>query len=298
MEYSMPDYSNDLKFKAIMMTPERAEQLLLNNHPNNRRMKKAKISQMLQDILEGNWKLTPEPIVVSDKGNLVDGQNRCSAISQSRITVPVYFCTGLPEEVVVAMDCGASRNVADAARILGKDIKGVVGVAAVARRMCLGLVSVKTNLSIQETLSWIDSHSLALSFAWACLPTNKHGITQASVRAVLARAYYRRPVDITRARCVEFGEVLISGLCKSSKQDSAAIRLRNWLQDHFSRGTRTKGKGARVSPLVVYAKTEISLEHFLNFEPVESLKETKNELFFLPGEKGNGKEIQLMEETA
>ena len=295
MEYSMPKYAEDIRFKAIMMTPERAGQLLANNHPRNRSMKPGKIAQMVSDIVEGNWHLTPEPVVVSDKGNLMDGQNRCAAILDADVTVPVYFCTGVPEKVIVAMDCGASRNVADAARITGKDIKGVNGVAAVARRMALGMAKEKNTLSIQATLDWIDVHADALAFAHECLPKNKHGITQAGVKAVLARAYYRRPVQETRERCQEFGESLLSGLVRVPKQDSAVIRLRNWLQDHFSRGTRIKNQGARVSATIIYAKTETALDHFLRHEPVESLKETSNELFWLPGEKSYEKEIRLAE---
>ncbi len=300
MHYSMPKYAEEIKFKAIMMTPERAEQLLVNNHPLNRAMKRGKIAQMRSDMENGDWKLTPEPIVVSDKGNLINGQNRCQACTEAQATIPVYFCTGVPESVIVAMDCGTSRNVADAAKILNKDIKGVNGVAAVARRMSAGMTEgQKTQpMSIQETLAWIDNHKTALLFAWECLPTSKHGITQAGVRAVLARAYYKRPVEETRARCMEFGSILMSGLPENPKKDSAAIRLRNWLQDHFSRGTRTKKQGARVAAVVVYAKTETALNHFLNYEPVESLKETSNELFWLPGEKSDEKEIQLAQETA
>lgn len=299
MDYSMPKYAEEIKFKPIMLTPERADQLLANNHPNNRRMKPHKILQMISDIEEGNWKLTPEPIVVSDKGHLLDGQNRCTACYRSNMTIPVFFCTGVPEKVIVAMDCGASRNVGDAARILGKDIKGIVGVSATARRMAWG-ISTSTNamagLSIQETLAWIDNYANALAFAWECLPVNKTGLTRSEVRAVIARAYYRRPVEETRARCLEFGKVLFSGLPSNPKQDSAAIRLRNWLQEHLTRGTRARAKGA--SPIVIYAKTETALDHFLRHEPVELLKETRNELFPLPGEKNNEKEIGLVEETA
>lgn len=304
MMYAMPNYAGEMKFKPIMLTPERAEQLLANNHPRNRRMKIGKIEQMCNDIREGNWKLTPEAIVVSDHGSLLDGQNRCTACTKTGIPIPVFFCTGVPEAVVVAMDCGASRNVADAAKILGKDLKNVQGMASVARRMAAGFRAAQahpdTTLSIQETLAWIECHKNALAFVWECLPINKIGITQASVRAVIARAYYKRPVEETRLRLLEFGECLLEGLPKNSKQDSSAIRLRNWLQDHFSQATRGRAKtaGIRVSAAVVYAKTETALAHFLAREHVDQLRETRNELFFLPGEKGREPEIGLMEETA
>jgi len=286
--YELPDYANRLRFKAIMLTPEYAERLLAKNHPHNRPMKKAKIQQMVMDIQAGNWRLTPEPIVISDDDILLDGQNRCTACSMSGVAIPVYTCSGLPEGAMVAMDCGTSRNVADAARIMQKDIKGVNEVAAVARRMAHGLTRQDRliGLSIQETLAWIETHRKALEFSFECLYVSKPGITQAGVRAVIARAYYHRPIEETRARCKTFGEILISGLVENPKKDSAAIRLRNFLQDNFSRGTRTKNVGARISPTVVYAKTEVALQHFLAYNPVESLKETSKELFPLPSENG------------
>ncbi len=302
MQYSMPSHAEKIVFKPIMLTPERAEQLLSNNHPNNRGMKRGKIVQMVLDIHDGNWKMTPEPIIVSNKGVLLDGQNRCQAVSEAQITVPVWLCIGAPEDIMVAVDCGASRNIVDAVKILGKDIKGVNGVSAVVKRMIAGLninSNRNTGMSIQCTLDEIDEHADALAFAWECLPKNIVGITQASVRAVISRAYYKRPAECTRERCREFGTVLTTGLCRATKQDSAAIHLREWLRENFSRGKRQKKSGAPLSPAMVYAKTETALDLFLRHEPVEKLRETRNELFPLPGEKGAEKEnVKLAEQTA
>lgn len=298
MEYSIPKFVENVKFKPIMLGPERACQLLGRNHPRNRKMKPNKIRQMAADIQDGNWQMTPEPIILSDKDHLIDGQNRCQAVIEAGIAIPVWLCSGQPEETIVAVDCGSSRNVADASRILGKDIKGITGMAATARRMAFGCRQDKhalSGLSIQETLDWIDKYSSALAFAWECLPLNKVGITRSEVRAVLARAYYRRPVDETRKRCLEFGKVLFSGLPNHPKEDSSAIRLRNWLQEHLTRGQRKSAKGAR--PLTIYAKTEAALDNFLRYETTDKLHESSQELFFLPGEKDNFPEMAIAETT-
>jgi hypothetical protein len=281
--YGIPPYHDKIKFKAILMTVERAQQLLDNNHPKNLTMKPAKIKQMTNDILNGDWRLTPEPIIVSSEGVLLDGQNRCMACLNADIAIPVFLCTGAPEDVMLAVNVGASRNVADVARIMGKDIKNVSGVVSIAKRMACSLQR-HVPMSIQETLDWIESYKDAIAFAYECLPVNKVGLTQAPVRAVIARAYYHRPVNETRARCKQFGEVLLSGLMSNTKKDQAAIRLRNYLQDSFSRGKKVRNTNIKIAAEVVQAKTEVALMHFLNENPIESLRETSTELFFLPGE--------------
>jgi hypothetical protein len=294
MSYEIPAYADKIKYKVILMSPERADQLLENNHPKNRRPKPNKIAAMEDDIENGDWRLTPEPMIVSDEGILLDGQNRAMACRNTGIAIPVFFCTGAPEDVMLSVNIGASRNVADVARIMGKDVKNISGVVSVSRRMAFGFKK-HIAMSIKETLDWIDTYKDAIAWAYECLPTNKVGITQAPVRAVLARAYYHRPVVETRIRCKEFGDILLSGLMDNPKKDQAAIRLRNYLQDSFSRGRKTRNKNVKIAPEVVQAKTEVALMHFLNEEQVEQLKETSKELFPLPGEAREKAEIKLLE---
>lgn len=198
---------------------------------------------------------------------------------------------------MLAVDTGTSRNVADVARIMGMDIKAINGVSAVARRMAMGMErNVSKSLSVQETLQWIEKHSAALKFAFEVTPKNKIGITQASVRAVLARAYYRRPVEDTRSRVAVFGNILMTGLPENPKTDSAAINVRNFLQDHLHVGNEPRVRAPAISPLVVYAKTEMALDKFLRYENVESLRETSQELFWLPGEDRSVTELRLADE--
>jgi hypothetical protein len=285
MKYGIPQYAENFKWKCVLLTPEWAMELLQTNHPDNRRMKETKIQQMASDILQGNWILTPEPIVISNKDRLIDGQNRCEAIGRAQIAVPVWLCSGVPEKVCVAMDCGATRNIADAARIMNKDIKSIVGVAGVAKRMAMSVRrDTSASLSIQETLNYIDVHKKAITFAYECVPSAPHtrGLTQAGVRGAIARAYYRRPVEETRVRLLEFGEVLCTGLPRNPLKDVGAIRLRNWLLS-----AKQGREGIQLNPIDVYAKAERAIEAFLAEEQLQQLYGTSNELFPLPGEKGN-----------
>lgn len=271
--------NSKMRFQVVEMTPEFAQQLLDKNHPDNRKPKSSRITQYLRDIDAGLWKLTHQPIAQCEDGYTIDGQNRLAAIVRSGRAVPVVFVTGVPRDGILGADCGATRNVADAARISGKALPhGSLGYSSVARRMAIGLEKHKSTMTIQETLAFIAAHKDALEFAFTLMPKNVRMLTQASVRAVIARAWYKR---MSRSRIREFAEVYLTGLCGNNKTDTAAIRLRNWILDTM--GTR---RGAnRPNAKTIYAKTAVALSHFLNFQPVESLRETSEELFPLAEER-------------
>lgn len=262
-----------MQFRAVEMTPEYAQELLDKNHPQNRKFKSFRITQYERDINSGIWLLTHQAIAVDEDGWLVDGQNRLTAIIRSGKSVPVVFVTGVHRDSILGVDFGATRNVADAAKISGQPLPGNdKGYAAVARRMAIGLEKTRQHLTIQETLRFIKDHKEALEFAFTCMPRNVRNLTQASVRAVVARAWYKRN---SRSRIREFCEVFLSGLCGNNKTDTAAIRLRNWILDTM--GSRRGGN--RPNAKMMYAKAEEAMKHFLEYSPIESLRETSEEHF-------------------
>lgn len=273
---------NDMKFKVVMLTPEMAAELLKNNHPRQRSKKPGRISLLIRDIEAGRWVLTHQPIGIDVDGYMIDGQNRCEAVVVSGRPVPVVVCTGVPRSGVLGADFGLSRTVIDAAKITGQDLPhGASNFAGAARAMALGLgLTGGKPLTVQEMLEFVKVHRPALEFSFRCFPTPVRGISQAPVRAVIARAFYRRGAV---ARTKLFCEFLKSGLVDDRDRDSAAIRLRNWLLESLTTGVRS-GSKTRPKAVVVYAKTEKALDHFLKGEPVDQLREVNKELFPLPGE--------------
>lgn len=262
-----------MRFQVIEMTPEFAQELLDKNHPNNRTPKESRIRQYERDMVADMWQLNWQAIAQDEDGYLVDGQNRCAACIRAGVNIPVVFCTGAPRKAILGADCGITRSVADASKIMGKPLPhGAIGFSSVARSMAAGISKQRNQMTIQETLAFIKDHQQALDFAFECMSKNTRLLTQAPVRAVIARAWYKRN---SRTRTREFCEVFLSGLPGNVKTDASAIRLRNWLLETM--GSRRGGN--RPNRRTIYAKTATALFHFLDYRSVEALRETSEELF-------------------
>lgn len=61
------------------ITPEIARELLANPADKNRPLKKSVVRKYARRIRAGLWRLTGEPILLNEKGALLDGQHRLSA---------------------------------------------------------------------------------------------------------------------------------------------------------------------------------------------------------------------------
>lgn len=278
-----------MRGRAVWITPEEAQALLDRNHPDNRNPKKGRILTYQRDMEAdvpatrysvGLWTLTHQAVAIDEDGRLVDGQNRLTACVRSGKPIPIFLVTNVPRRSMIAVDAGATRNVADAAKVSGSALprgRGL-GWSAVARRMAKGNEAQRVDMSIPKTLLFIKAHWDALAFAFSLFPKEKKGLTSAPIKAVLARAYYTQ----NRERIKEFASILISGLPKHIRQDAAVIALRNYLQDALTVGKRKVR--VNVPGHLIYAKVESALIAFLAHEPLDKLYGTSEELFPLPEE--------------
>lgn len=284
------EVKNSMKFRVVLMTPTVAQALLDKNHPRNRTPKPGRISMYANDIINDRWQLTHEAVAINEDGYLIDGQNRLAAIIQAGKAAPILLITGVPCNAMLAVDQGLSRTVADIAKVYDESKPSMTAWVGVARAMIYGT---KVNLtedkgkrrraSAQEVLEFIRAHEQAIAFAMEVTHPNTRFVTQAGVRAVIARAFYGPKHTHDRIR--EFANVLTTGLMGNTKKDSAAIRLRNWLTDSFSKGTRKRSGGKKPSGMMVYAKTQTALKAFLEERNLEFLRETNEENFPLPEEQ-------------
>jgi len=103
--------------EAVHVTPEMAE-LFLRYNTKNRRISKV-VNERYARIMESrNWKFNGEPIIFSDRGVLLDGQNRLKAISMSGITIPMMIVYGIKEENFSSIDQGSKRTAGQVLNIL------------------------------------------------------------------------------------------------------------------------------------------------------------------------------------
>jgi hypothetical protein len=108
---------------------------ILERNDVNRRVRKRLVTAYATDMRAGRWGLTGETIVISRTGSLLDGQHRMHAVIDSGRKVRFLVATGSDDDVQRYMDQGASRTVADAAKILG--IANTALTSSIARWYCL-----------------------------------------------------------------------------------------------------------------------------------------------------------------
>ncbi|WP_407529399.1 hypothetical protein [Methylobacterium oryzisoli] len=95
-----------------VITPAIAE-LLLKRNPDNRNIKKARISEIKADLEGGRYVLNGEPIIVSKDGLLNDGQHRLLACVESGLSFRSVVVFGVTRSSRLTLDQGGARTVSD-----------------------------------------------------------------------------------------------------------------------------------------------------------------------------------------
>lgn len=112
------------------ITPALAEEWLGRNH-SNRNIRATLVAQLVRDMKAGAFVFTSESIKFDWNGNLIDGQHRLTAISESGVTVQSMVVRGLNPTVRATIDTGTKRSPSDALRMAGKGAGGRSMAAAI-----------------------------------------------------------------------------------------------------------------------------------------------------------------------
>lgn len=150
-----------------LITPDHAREILSNN-TFNRPMSKSAIDVITDQIIKGQWKYNGQSIVISDGGELLDGQHRLSACVKSGISIECEIVKGVSKGSFDTMDSGRLRGGGDCLAIKG--VSNSIFVASSLRGVVhfssdKGLVfpfgsagSKKVlNISLSNTYEWIDN---------------------------------------------------------------------------------------------------------------------------------------------
>lgn len=120
-----------IRAQPVLMTPERAQELLAANH-GNRALVQRRVDFFVDQIRSGRWHTTGDAISVSITGRLITGQHRLNAIVKSGIAVVVLLATGLSNESRLVSDRGKPWTIAD---ITGLDKKLVADVDLILKTL-------------------------------------------------------------------------------------------------------------------------------------------------------------------
>lgn len=116
--------------EKVKITPELAMTILQNN-PNNRPIRSAKLAQLTADIQACRWVFNGEPILISNEGLLNDGQHRLQAVIDARAPILALMVFGLERSSRTTVDQGAARSAGDYLGMGG--VKYANTVAAIGR---------------------------------------------------------------------------------------------------------------------------------------------------------------------
>lgn len=151
-------------FTVENVTPELAQKWLGMNL-QNRTLRNRAINAMANDMRNGRWEMTGEPIKFSADGVLRDGQHRLHALIQAsagnpEFCIPMVVARGVSAESQHVMDTGLKRTVTDALRLDGTKNASTTGT--VARYLYLiekGDYMTHEMVTVQEVRDWLAKHA-------------------------------------------------------------------------------------------------------------------------------------------
>ena len=112
---SAPDFRTwNIRFRHV--TPELAAELLQNN-AGNRKARRSLVAKYATTMKSGGWDVTPEAIILSKTGRLLNGQHRLQAVIESGETLILLFIENVDEAIFKRLDRGAPRSISDALQI-------------------------------------------------------------------------------------------------------------------------------------------------------------------------------------
>lgn len=145
---------NKTGFDLIDITPELAEAWLATLNPDNRPLSSRRVDQMAHDMLNDEWRITPDCIAFNVNDVLVNGQHRLAAIVKSGKMMRMWVMKGLPLDSFQVTDDVKRRTFGDYLAI--NNVPSPTSVAALTQRIYVfrntGQLSL-TNINRKATTS-------------------------------------------------------------------------------------------------------------------------------------------------
>lgn len=107
------------KITTEVIGPEEAAEILKNHNAQNRALKPKAIAQYARAMADGEWTFIGDPIRFDRGGELLDGQNRLTAVVKSGCAQTFVIVRNLEPDTQRYMDAGVKRSPADQLKIEG-----------------------------------------------------------------------------------------------------------------------------------------------------------------------------------
>ena len=184
--------SSEIDQRVMKVTPNLAKAWLEMNK-GNRPLRSQHVTHLAAQMRQGRWILSPEPIVFSKSGRLLDGQHRLSAVIASQCTIKASVALVKNEDVFKVLDQGVNRSNGD---ILGIQPKIIHPIQFLLKVGNLGLKKIVP----ADLIKMQDHNMFALShhIADVIKPKDKR-FTSATFKAAFIFAVDSNMIDLNRA---------------------------------------------------------------------------------------------------
>lgn len=224
-----------------IINPEIAKEYLASNMLHQRHVTATHLTHLRQQMQNGQWKMTGEPIIFDEHGMLVDGQHRLRALIAANMTFEFVVTRGVSDDAFIAMNRGKSRSHSDILSIHGVKnytthascINGVLNYrrALLANEGKGGSLNTNTRPSSQDVLDEYNEnpseYDAAVTIALRCKKTMSPSIV--ATCAALAIIDGTKSVDTITA----FWDGVVTGV--NLYDGHPALTLRNLISQNNTR---------------------------------------------------------------
>ena len=214
-----------MQFKLVSVTPHMAAKWLEKNN-SNRGLSAARVSAYARDMVDGNWQVTPQPIVFNVNGDLLDGQHRLNAVIECGKPIQMLIAKGCDHDIRKYIDRGRPRSLKDRLRMEGVD-GNIPLKAAVARNLVL-LDRGGPNIIVTDNEATAAMEKYARGFTWLESVTVSKEYRRAPF---LATVVWSLPLG---ERVVNFHEGVQTGV--ELKAGSPELAMRKFLSGVYNKG--------------------------------------------------------------
>ena len=134
-----------------------AIRILAGSTQRNRTLNRSTLSRLRSDMQAGRFICNGEPLILGDRGNVLDGHHRLHALATADGTsIRTLVVRNAPETVVRTIDTGAHRTIADRFEM----VLGVSGTCAVVvKQMHQALHGSRRALAFEDATAFYGQHA-------------------------------------------------------------------------------------------------------------------------------------------
>ncbi len=266
MDYFGSMKSDEYASFIVYVTPELAKHWLSLSE-GNRTENQGDIEAYARDIRSGNWFLG-DTAKFDTEGVFYDGHHRLMGIILAEIPAPICVQVGMPVNSRRGVNLARRWRPDQISKGEGESFSRLhFGVARIIELGGNHAGGSRIHLTYTEHRGLILKYEEGINFA-VKLNAGHGAFLTTSVLSVIARAYYSQD----HARLEAFANVLKTGEVVSVSDDSAAIRLRNFIISGMA-------LGHNIDRRELYRRCENALWHFCKRHPIKTLRPATEEMF-------------------